>query len=821
MKTAKKFMAILINVSLLLSLFLPMGGFASSKPDDREWLNEVISEEEFESAGYTERMYGLEPDMSSLIFRTVSGSFVLRSFGYPVKYLDSDGNIRDISLRIEKTQEGFRESSHPMHICFGSFLDEGYSISFNDTSVSVIPGNVPGEIAGVLSEDLKSVVYSGNGSVSYEYGISHSGVKENIILSEYTGISTFSFEIITNGLVITCAEEDVLLETLSGQCVGNIDDILVYSLDGSESRVGSISVEEIIPEQKYTVTITVPVDYLTAETTSYPVVIDPSINIQYNDPSDAGAIEDVTVYSNTSSSGSSGSLFAGLHSSYGICRTLMRFPTFDSTVTSLHLDPECIALAYVELRDVICDQTPLTVYCHRYTGNSWQESGNPSWSSLGSSFVGQLLDQREVSYGYGHQSGSGANHRYRFNITDTVRSWAGSAGEAAKGLVFKASDSFETGNTYYRKTFASYNRASYKPSLTVIYNNRYLVSTNDLACYSDTTSLQYSCNCYGYAMRLNFLLECELEQPNFHLPGEIWDKSIIPQPADGYSIIYYNGQLQNNNNLEHYYSSVLYEHDSDSYRVPQLLEFIELDCETLGVEYYGAVKYSTASQIPSATEFADRRLILLIATKFGFHFYIQNEDDSWSHKPGASAATCNCSCTPSITLTNETILDHIVEPPYSLQDGFDYSFYYVGIPAALDTYITGDSFLRDTPGNPFSTLDGAGSNTNNSKHLSAASFTGKIDFKGDIDYYSLNYKTTGYRTITINTLNSSNNQPKIFPLVLEIRDSSDTVVSTCTVSNGSGSVSYQFTANNLYYFKIYSPNQTVVDFYRQYSVQIS
>jgi hypothetical protein len=145
----------------------------------------------------------------------------------------------------------------------------------------------------------------------------------------------------------------------------------------------------------------------------------------------------------------------------------------------------------------------------------------------------------------------------------------------------------------------------------------------------------------------------------------------------------------------------------------------------------------------------------------------------------------------------------------------------VGIPAALDTYITGDSFLRDTPGNPFSTLDGAGSNTNNSKHLSAASFTGKIDFKGDIDYYSLNYKTTGYRTITINTLNSSNNQPKIFPLVLEIRDSSDTVVSTCTVSNGSGSVSYQFTANNLYYFKIYSPNQTVVDFYRQYSVQIS
>ena len=38
------------------------------------------------------------------------------------------------------------------------------------------------------------------------------------------------------------------------------------------------------------------------------------------------------------------------------------------------------------------------------------------------------------------------------------------------GLLFKAPASVENGSTYIKKTFSSYNRSTYKPSLTVNYD---------------------------------------------------------------------------------------------------------------------------------------------------------------------------------------------------------------------------------------------------------------------------------------------------------------------------------------------------------------
>ena len=452
----KRFLSLLVCAALIFTLYIPVSACDAPEYEECEWMNEAISEEEWESARYTERMYRLEPNLSTLVFRNESGSFVVRTFGQPVKYYGDDGTVKDISLKIEKSGDGYTEHRHPMDICFGETLDGGYSISSADLSVSVQPEDVPDGVKGILSDNCKSVIYPVSECLSFEYSISYSGVKENIVLSEYTGVTEFSFRVFTNGLTAVKEGEDIILKTGTGETAGSFDDILVFYQGGSEAVCGSATLEESVPGQEYVVTVSVPEEYLNPETAAYPIVIDPSLNLQSNSLS----IEDVTVYSNTTSSGTSGSLFAGLHSSYGKCRTLMRFPDFDAAVNSIHLDPDCVALAYVELRDIICDSNPLTVYCHEYTGNAWQESGNPSWASLGTSFVGQLLDQRTVSYGYGQQSGSGTNHRYRFNITDTVKYWIQNPGEASKGLVFKASDSFETGGTYLRKTFASHNRAN-------------------------------------------------------------------------------------------------------------------------------------------------------------------------------------------------------------------------------------------------------------------------------------------------------------------------------------------------------------------------
>ena len=65
-----------------------------------------------------------------------------------------------------------------------------------------------------------------------------------------------------------------------------------------------------------------------------------------------GSIEDVTINSSAGSSGSSGSLYVGKRSSFGISRTLMKFPGLNLTAID---EAYQIISASVEIRDLLCE----------------------------------------------------------------------------------------------------------------------------------------------------------------------------------------------------------------------------------------------------------------------------------------------------------------------------------------------------------------------------------------------------------------------------------------------------------------------------------
>ena len=79
-----------------------------------------------------------------------------------------------------------------------------------------------------------------------------------------------------------------------------------------------------------------------------------------------------------------------------------------------------------------------------------------------------LLSSRTVSYSNGASQPSA--HRYAFNITNAVKGWKLGNYMQSKGLLFKAPASVESGGAYIKRTFSSYNRSTYKPSLTVNYD---------------------------------------------------------------------------------------------------------------------------------------------------------------------------------------------------------------------------------------------------------------------------------------------------------------------------------------------------------------
>ena len=308
-----------------------------------------------------------------------------------------------------------------------------------------------------------------NDITSFVYELTYAGFKEDIVVEEYTGQTEYEFTLFTNGLTLCEEYGSYYLADAEGNVEATIGDIIVFTADERNNTMGSMTCETVRANQEYVLTIHLDAEYLADEDTVYPIRIDPTIEINY-DNNGAGAIEDVTINQNSTFSGTSGSLYVGRHPAGSLSRVLMRFPNL--SLNGIAADQ--ITAATVELRDLMCQgDEDITVECRIYnkTSPDWSEAGTTTWSSVGTSYLGSLLDSHVISYGQGNVG----NHRYSFNILTAAKAWANGTQSPAKGLVFKANSTFEnqTGDaikTWY-KTFAAYNRSDYRPSLTIDYTN--------------------------------------------------------------------------------------------------------------------------------------------------------------------------------------------------------------------------------------------------------------------------------------------------------------------------------------------------------------
>ena len=242
-------------------------------------------------------------------------------------------------------------------------------------------------------------------------------------------------------------------------------DIIIFTADERNNALGSMTHTTVREDQQYIVTIHIDAEYLKDEKTKYPIRIDPTIEITY-DGNGASAIQDVTLNQNSGSSGTSGSLYVGKRNTYGISRTLMKFPglNLNSIPSNCTIDS-----AYIEIRDLMCETTAMTVNAAMFMGNDWNES-TANWSNTNPNLYSPISGG-SVSVSYSNGTAVSPNHRYSINITKAVRLWKSGLYPHAKGIILKADDSVENGSSALYKTFASYNRASNKPSLKINYTS--------------------------------------------------------------------------------------------------------------------------------------------------------------------------------------------------------------------------------------------------------------------------------------------------------------------------------------------------------------
>ena len=178
-----------------------------------------------------------------------------------------------------------------------------------------------------------TVQYNGvfGSKTTLRYSSTFEGLKEDIVLSENTGVNNFRFRLKTNGLSLVCAEDGqyYLADPLSGEYLVAIGELIVYdsnkkiykNTDGEEYN-HYYEVTTVTADEEYILTVVVDEEFLNSSNTVYPVYIDPTMTVMPK-----GSVQDAAIYS-------SGYAFAndekivkvGCSGSYGIGRGLYNFP---------------------------------------------------------------------------------------------------------------------------------------------------------------------------------------------------------------------------------------------------------------------------------------------------------------------------------------------------------------------------------------------------------------------------------------------------------------------------------------------------------------
>ena len=276
------------------------------------------------SAGHVKRLRDEEPDLYTVVFENADGTNTAYIFSEPVKY-DDNGVIRDKSTSIfaiassdalpsaigNASSYAYKTTNNDVKVYFGASSSQGVSLTYQEYTIRSYPETSGGgastyalqaQASGVLSttaigyasENAKNALqYAsgvGRGSV-LEYIPTLNGLKENIVLSSFTGQTAFAFRYETNGLALReCDGEVQFIAPETEEVVGRFAPIISYGADGERS-LGSLTVTPIVENQSYRVTVNVDEQFL--RDAAYPVTVDPTVTMG------SANLHDLTLYHST------------------------------------------------------------------------------------------------------------------------------------------------------------------------------------------------------------------------------------------------------------------------------------------------------------------------------------------------------------------------------------------------------------------------------------------------------------------------------------------------------------------------------------------
>ncbi len=227
---------------------------------------ELLGLEPIKSTNHIARLRFAEQNLYSAVFENSDGTRTMYISSDTIKYRDANGTIREKSIKIEASKNGYCVEKTDTKLYFNELFSEGVVVNNGDIGVSMIPlvSDKKALISPTWNKTQNKVTYQnafGNG-IDIVYTPVSNGVKEDIIINNYNGENSFAFLIKTNGLSITSDNfNNVFVVDTENTQYFQFGNIVVYD-NNNDITDGSYDIKTIVPNQQYKLTITVNNEFL-------------------------------------------------------------------------------------------------------------------------------------------------------------------------------------------------------------------------------------------------------------------------------------------------------------------------------------------------------------------------------------------------------------------------------------------------------------------------------------------------------------------------------------------------------------------------------
>ena len=431
----------------------------------------------------------LDIDHTRLTLELEDGENVAYLFSEPVSFIDDAGNLvyKDTNIRtvtdttIINRGYSYENGDNDYNAYFSEDSSKGLLLVEKDgEEIRLVPnGTQSVGTVGQVESDMELIdsfeyagVYGTDSVLRFLPQLN--GCKEEIVLSSYRGISDFSFTLYTEEGSIAALNSKGEVEIIDSATKDIITTFVAPFANDSSGGMDVTSEQytdctyelEMISGSKYTLTISVPEEYLESESTVYPVIIDPTtdnISMKY-DTAVYSALKDSPQNSNpTACFGKTGS------SQYGKGRAMFYFK-IPSDIEKYAK----ISSAKLWLRETT-GRTE-TMYVRPYViseewDNSVTWSTKPAYKSTITYPTKSDLVMPRKNINSDSTDKDGNPYLYAFNIIYAVKSWTTNHSKNY-GLVFIAECEASDGDYLWRAFATKENTtSSYRPYVVIKYTN--------------------------------------------------------------------------------------------------------------------------------------------------------------------------------------------------------------------------------------------------------------------------------------------------------------------------------------------------------------